>query len=140
MAEILGAVSGAVGLTTTVLHSIRVISSDIDSMKRAPQEISSLKRELRSVECLIQSLQVSLEAEAETDDSQERVIVTALLACESSCENFRREFPRLLHSTDGDLSLGDKIKWPWTRKRMEYFLADLSICKSTVSLILSSAN
>ncbi|KAJ3953464.1 hypothetical protein N0V92_010067 [Colletotrichum tropicale] len=129
MAEILGAVSGAFGLTTTVLHSIRVISSDIDSMKRASQEISSLKRELRSVECLVQSLQVSLEAEAETDDSQERVIVTALLACQSSCENFRREFPKLLHSTDGDLSLVEKAKFGlWTKRKMAPFLADLSSC------------
>lgn len=141
MAEILGAVSGAFGLTTTVLHSIRVISSDIDSMKRAPQQISSLKRELRSVECLVQSLQVTLEAATETDDSQERVIVTALLACEASCENFRREFPKLLHPTDGDLSLVEKAKFGlWTKRKMVPFLADLSSCKSTVSLVLSGAN
>ncbi|KAF3797331.1 hypothetical protein GCG54_00009302 [Colletotrichum gloeosporioides] len=141
MAEIIGTVSGAFGLTTTVLHSIRVISSDIDGIKRASQDILSLKRELRSVECLIQSLQISLEAEAETDDSQERVIVTALLACDSSCGNFRREFSGLLSSTDGGLNLVDKIKFGlWTKKRMEPFLADLSSCKSTVSLVLSGAN
>ncbi|KAI8239556.1 hypothetical protein K4K57_002149 [Colletotrichum sp. SAR 10_99] len=141
MAEILGAVSGAFGLTTTVLHSIRVISSDLDSMKRSSQDISSLKRGLRSVECLVQSLQVSLEAETETDDSQERVTVTALLACEASCENFRREFPKLLHPTDGDLSLVEKAKFGlWTKRKMAPFLADLSSCKSTVSLVLSGAN
>ncbi|KAH0424529.1 hypothetical protein CcaCcLH18_11489 [Colletotrichum camelliae] len=141
MAEILGAVSGAFGLTTTVLHSIRVISSDIDGMKRVSKDILSLKQELRSVECLVQSLQISLEAEAETENSQERVIVTALSACDSSCGNFRSEFSGLLRSTDGDLSLVDKIKFGlWTKKRMEPFLADLSSCKSTVSLVLSGAN
>lgn len=110
MTDPLSVVAGATGFITFALHGIRVLWQDLDNIKQAPENILSLKDELRSVERVISSL------ESIGDDDWKHVnanVVTEVKwnveSCTRTCEMFRLKVQHWTrHSTGEKLSLIDR--------------------------------
>ncbi|KAF9879386.1 hypothetical protein CkaCkLH20_02929 [Colletotrichum karsti] len=140
MAEVLAVASGAVGLIAGASQGIRALSEEINRMRNAPEDLSNVRRQLQSVEHIVESIRISVQADgAETTPAtQNDTIVTALRDCSNSCKNFRSEFQTLL--VNGEPGLRERFRAAWYKNRVNALLADIHSCKSTVSLALSGAN
>ncbi|KAF5006656.1 hypothetical protein FDECE_6990 [Fusarium decemcellulare] len=146
MTEVVGTVSASVSLIATALHATRVLTSDLSSIKDAPQTITNLKAELQNVHSVIQSLQTALSTQdslqAFRDIAQTANVDVALKACRDSCGRFHKELKDLLkHSNDEKLSKRDRFNIGFLAKdRVVAFTSELNVCKSTVGLALNGAN
>lgn len=140
MAEALAVASAAVGLVSAASHGIRCLSKEINCMQAAPEYLANVRRELQSIENIIQSVQVSLRFEVDQDNwvSQKERIVSALQDCSKLCEGFYNEFPDLLKLDK--LGIRDRARFAWAKDRVKALEADLNRCKATITLALSGAN
>ncbi|KAI8257558.1 hypothetical protein K4K58_003906 [Colletotrichum sp. SAR11_239] len=109
-------------------------------MKKAPEFLGNVRRELQSIESIIQSVQVSLRFEVDQDNwvSQKQRIMSALQDCSKLCENFYNEFPDLFKLDK--LGIRDRVRFAWAEDRVKTLEADLNRCKATITLALSGAN
>lgn len=146
MAEIVGTVSGTIGMAAVALQATRTLLDDLSNIKDAPEDITNIKTELFNVQLVIDRLQVALKAgdwEPETHNViQAGNVEAALTACKDSCIRFHSGLQNLLkHSTDGKISKRDKFAFGFMSKgRVAAFKSELSLCKSTVGLALNAAN
>ncbi|KFY20673.1 hypothetical protein V491_03527 [Pseudogymnoascus sp. VKM F-3775] len=131
MAEIVGTVSGTIGMAAVALQATRTLLDDL---------------KLFNVQLVIDRLQVALKAgdwEPETHNViQAGNVEAAPTACKDSCIRFHSGLQNLLkHSTDGKISKRDKFAFGFMSKgRVAAFKSELSLCKSTVGLALNAAN
>lgn len=146
MAEIVGTVSGTVGMAAVALHALRTLLDDLSSIKDAPEDITNIKIELSNTQLVIDGLHVALKVddwEPETRNvMQAGNVEVALTACKDSCTRFHLGLQKLLkHSTDGKISKRDKFAFGFmSRGKVAAFKGELNLCKSTVGLALNAAN
>lgn len=148
MAELIGAISGVVGIATATLHSIRVLSNEISNIKHAPETIASIQVELRNVQSVVETLNTALHstdlktafgAIAGSGNLEE-----ALRACTDACDRFYKELKGLVrHSPDASSKLAWRDRFAvgvLARDRVAAFTSELRLCKSTVGLALNGTN
>lgn len=138
--------SAAVGFAATALHAVRTLSNDLDGIKDAPQAITNAKTELHNVQFVIESLKTSLDQSdwqpMLSDNVVKGNLEAALVACSDTCDRFHEELKNLLrHSSEGELSRRDRFNVGFfSKSRVEAFISELSVCKSTFGLALNGAN
>jgi hypothetical protein len=147
MADVIGTVSGVVGITLAALHAIRILINDIENIKDAPETIGNVKRELESVEGVLNTLEKTLRDEnILSKDFEELVgganVESAMKNCEGACKRFQSTLKKWWkHSTDTDIHWWDRAKVGFFgEKRVAAFTTELNSCKATVSMALNSAN
>jgi len=148
MAELVGTISGVVGIATATLHSIRILSNEISNIKHASETIASIQVELRNVQSVVETLETALHA---TDLRTEFDAIAgsgnlkeALRACTDACDRFHEELQNLLrHSPDASSKLAWRDRFAvgvLGRDRVAAFTSELRLCKSTVGLALNGTN
>jgi hypothetical protein len=140
MTDALSIIASIVGITTAALQSAQFLAKTIDNVKDAPGTVKDISADLRAVEPVLQSLNKALQ----DDPSQIMLsdqIKTAVENCDRACKAFQSQVEHWLkHSAE------DKIFWidRWKiglfgQERIKTFKGQLSDCKGTLNIALSTA-
>lgn len=140
MADPLSITASIVGLATAALQSVQFLVQTIDGVKGAPEVIKSVSTDLRVIQPTLQSLLRTVQ-----DDSSQVVlseqIKDAIENCERACGTFRLQVEHWM-----ERSTQDKMFWVdrWKvglfgLERIKTFRGQLSDCKGTLSVALSTA-
>ena len=103
--------AGVVGITAPAVHGIRLLLEDLQRVVDAPETLSSLRKDLLSVDQALASLQVVSDQQwkllGENVVTQSKAATTT---CRESCDRFRTALGRWTrHSSDGGkMSLRDR--------------------------------
>jgi hypothetical protein len=140
MADPLSVTASVVGITTAALQGVQFLVQTLDGVKGAPDTIKSVSTDLCAVQAVLQSL---LEA-VQVDSSQivlSEQIKHAVGNCERACGAFRFQIEHWM-----ERSTQDKMFWVdrWKvglfgLERIKTFRGQLSDCKGTLSIALSTA-
>jgi hypothetical protein len=140
MADPLSTTASVVGVTTAALQSVQFLVQTIDGVRGAPDTIKSVSTDLCAVQLVLQDLVRTLQ-----DDSSQIVlseqIKHAVENCERACGTFRSQVEHWM-----ERSTQDKMFWVdrWKvglfgLERIKTFRGQLSDCKGTLSVALSTA-
>ncbi|KAK4446468.1 hypothetical protein QBC34DRAFT_411739 [Podospora aff. communis PSN243] len=134
--------AAVVGIAAPAAHCIHLLLGDLQKIVDAPETLTSLKRDLLSVDQALASLQAVSELQwkllGETVISQSKA---ATISCKESCDRFRTALGRWnRHSEDGKLSLRDRamvgfIKQAYVKSMSE----QLQHSKLTLTSVVSIA-
>ena len=140
MRDPLSVTASVVGITTAALQSAQFLAKIIDNVKDAPGTVKDISTDLRAVEPVLQDLKRAVQ------DDPSQVILSnqiglAVENCDRACKAFQLQVERWMkHSKE------DKIFWIYRWKiglfgqeRIKTFKEQLSDCKSTLSVALSTA-
>ena len=129
-----------VGITTTALQSIQFLAKTIDNIKEGPDTVKGVNTDLRTVQSVLQNLDKALQ----DGDSQillSNQIKSAVENCDRACRAFELQVQHWM-----ERSTEDKIFWldRWKiglfgLERIKTFRGQLSDCKGTLSVALSTA-
>lgn len=129
-----------IDITAAALESIQILVQTIDDVKGAPDVIKTVSTDLNVIRHVLRSL-----LEAEQDNSSQILfseqIRDAVRNCERVCDTFRLQVEHWM-----ERSMQDKTFWDWRWKvgllgleRIKAFRGQLSDCKHTLSVALSTA-
>jgi hypothetical protein len=141
MADGLSVVASVVGIATAAVQSIQFLSITIDNIKDAPDTIRNIKLDLQAVEPVLRSLDTA----SQSDGSQIVLgaeVKSAVVNCNKACTDFQALLSRWMkHSSE------EKTFWMegWRvglfgQERIKTFKGQLSDCKSTLNMALSTAS
>lgn len=138
--EPLSITASIVGITTAALQSIQFLIQTIDGVKGAPEIIKGVSADLRAIRPVFQSLL------RDTQDSSSQIVLSeqikhAVENCERTCRTFQSRVEQWMKN-----SIEDKMFWVdrWKvglfgLERIKTFRGQLSDCKGTLSVALSTA-
>jgi hypothetical protein len=135
--------AAVVGITAPVVHSIHLLSEDIQKIVDAPETLDSLRKDLLSVDQALASLQAVSDAQwkslGETVASQSKLATTS---CGESCDRFRTALSRWTrHSEDGKLSLRDRAMVGFFKQGYVKSMSEqLQHCKITLTSVVCSSS
>lgn len=140
MADPLSVAASVVSLAMAALQSVQFLVQTIDGVKGAPDVVKNVSADLRVIQSTLQSL-----LRAVQDDSSQVVlseqIKDAIENCERACGTFRVQVEHWMKRTTQD-----KMFWVdrWKvglfgLERVKAFRGQLSDCKGTLSVALSTA-
>jgi hypothetical protein len=129
MADPLSTTASVVGVTTAALQSVQFLVQTIDGVRGAPDTIKSVSTDLCAVQLVLQDLVRTLQ-----DDSSQIVLSEQIKHAVENCEHWMER------------STQDKMFWVdrWKvglfgLERIKTFRGQLSDCKGTLSVALSTA-
>lgn len=140
MADPLSTTASVVGLATVALQSVQFLVQTIEGVKGAPDIVKYVGADLRVIKSTLQSLLRTVQ-----DDSSQVVlseqVKDAIENCERACGTFRLQVEHWM-----ERSTQDKMFWVdrWKvglfgLERIKTFRGQLSDCKGTLSVALSTA-
>ncbi|KAH8592635.1 hypothetical protein B0O99DRAFT_597076 [Bisporella sp. PMI_857] len=141
MADILSVAASIIAVTTVALQSVHVLSATIDNIKDAPNDVTSIRADLKAVEAVLRQLDISLQG-GTLQIALSDQIKPALENCFRVCATFQKLLDQWMkHSRE------DKTFWMdrWRvglfgQDRIKTFKGRLNDCKGTLSVALSTAN
>jgi hypothetical protein len=134
--------AAVVGIAAPVVHSIHLLSEDIQKIVGAPETLDSLRKDLLSVDQALASLQAVSDAPwkslGDTVASQSKLATTS---CGESCDRFRTALSRWTrHSEDGKLSLRDRAMVGFFKQGYVKSMSEqLQHCKITLTSVVCIA-
>lgn len=134
--------AAVVGITAPVVHSIRLLSEDIQKIVDAPDALDLLRKDLLSVDQSLASLQAISDTQwkslGETVVSQSTAATTS---CGESCDRFRTALSRWTrHSEDEELSLRDRAMVDFFKQGyVKSMSGQLRHCKTTLISVVCIA-
>ncbi|KAH8701327.1 hypothetical protein GQ44DRAFT_586082, partial [Phaeosphaeriaceae sp. PMI808] len=129
-----------VGITTAALQSVQFLAKTVDNIKEAPDTVRGISTDLRAVQPVLQSLDKALH-----DDSSQIVLSNqikyAVENCDRACRAFQSQVEHWMeHSTEDKMFWIDRWKIGlFGLERIKTFRGQLSDCKGTLSVALSTA-
>lgn len=132
--------ASVVGITTAALQSAHFLAKTIDNIKGAPSAVKDISADLRAVEPVLQNLKDALQ-DGSSQITLGDQIRPAVENCDRACKAFQSQVEHWLkHSKE------DKLFWisRWKiglfgQERIKTFKGQLSDCKGTLSVSLSTA-
>jgi hypothetical protein len=142
MAEPLSVAASIVGVTVPALHGTRLLLDDLQGIFDAPKSVESLKKDLRSVDLALKSLQAVHDSEWKSlggtvaDESK-----VAISSCTRACDTFRADLQGWTrHSEEGKLSWQDRANVGFFKQRQIKSTSEqLQTCKLTINLVVGIA-
>jgi hypothetical protein len=140
MADPLSVTASVVGITTAALQGVQFLVQTIDGVKGAPDTIKGVSTDLRAVQAVLQSLVETVQVDSSQIVLSEQ-IKHAVGNCKRACGAFRLQIEHWM-----ERSTQDKMFWVdrWKvglfgLERIKTFRGQLSDCKGTLSIALSTA-
>jgi hypothetical protein len=132
--------AAVVGITTAALQSVQFLVQTIDNIKEAPDTIKGVNTDLRVVQPVLQSL-ISTVQHSSSEIVLSKQIEHAVANCERACRTFQLQVEHWMkHSTEDKMFWMDRWKVGlFGLERIKTFRAQLSDCKGTLSIALSTA-
>jgi hypothetical protein len=129
-----------VGITTAALQSVQFLAKTIDNVKDAPDTVRSISSDLQAVEPVLQNLDKALQ------DGTPQIVLSneiryAVENCDRACKVFQSQVEHWMkHSTEDKMFWMDRWKIGlFGLERIKTFRGQLSDCKGTLSVALSTA-
>jgi hypothetical protein len=134
--------AAVVGIAAPAVHSLHLLSEDIQKIVDAPETLNSLRKDLLSVDQALTSLHTV--SEAQWQSLGDAVVVqskTATTSCKESCDRFRATLARWTrHSDDGKLSLRDRAMVGFLKQvYIKSMSEQLQHCKITLTSVICTA-
>lgn len=136
----MGIAGALVGITTAAIHSVQFLTKTIANIKEGPNTVKDIGTDLRAIQSVLQSLARALQ------DGSEQIVLTdqvryAIENCDRACIAFQSRVERWTkHSTEDKLFWVDRWKVGFFGpERIKTFRGQLSDCKGTLSVALSTA-
>jgi len=132
--------ASVVGITTAALQGVQFLAKTIDNVRDAPSTVKDISSDLRAIEPVLQNLNRALQGDSSQIILSDQ-IKPAVENCDRACMAFQSQIERWMkHSKE------DKIFWVYSWKiglfgqeRIKAFKGQLSDCKGTLSIALSTA-
>ncbi|RYN76416.1 hypothetical protein AA0119_g13577 [Alternaria tenuissima] len=132
--------ASVVGITTAALQSVQFLAKTIDNVKDAPDTVRSVGTDLQAVEPVLQNLDKALQ------DGTSQIVLSneikyAVDNCDRACRSFQSQVEHWMkHSTEDKMFWMDRWKVGlFGLERIKTFRGQLSDCKGTLSMALSTA-
>lgn len=136
----LSIIASVVGITTAALQSAQFLIKTIDNVSDAPSIVKDISADIHAVEPVLQSLDRALQGDASQIILIDQ-IGPAVENCHRACKAFQSQIEHWMKN-----SKDDKIFWVYRWKiglfgqqRIRTFKGQLSDCKGTLSIALSTA-
>lgn len=143
MTDPLSVTASVIAVAGFALSSSKLLYDTLCGIRDAPETFSTFKDEVGALQHIILSFQQGLEQQNDDvglSDAQNlslRELKPALEACSDCCEKFNRKIGKLMsHSTDGHVSLRDKIRLQFQDKEIAGVQALLASYRSTLTIAL----
>jgi hypothetical protein len=140
MADPLSITASVIGIATAALQSVQFLVQTIDGVKGVPDVIQNISSDLRAIQPVLQSLLRTVQ-DGSSQIALSEQIEDAIKNCERACGTFRLQVEHWM-----ERSKQDKMFWidRWKvglfgLERIKTFRGQLSDCKSTLSVALSTA-
>lgn len=142
MADPLSITASVIAVANLAYSSSKVLFETISGIRDAPESLHHLKTDIGILYNTIYHLHQWLAKGERTDatlsqaqKSNLREIEPSLAACRTACDAFKAKIDQLLrHSTDGRISLRDKIKTHFQENEISSFQARLESYKLTFAI------
>ncbi|RYN82212.1 hypothetical protein AA0119_g13442 [Alternaria tenuissima] len=128
------------GITTAAFQSVQFLAKTIDNVKDAPNTVRSVSTDLQAVEPVLQNLEKALQ------DGTSQIVLSneikyAVDNCDRACRAFQSQVEHWMkHSTEDKMFWMDRWKIGlFGLERIKTFRGQLSDCKGTLSMALSTA-
>lgn len=132
--------ASVVGITTAALQSAQFLAKTIDNVRDAPSTIKDISADLRAIDPVLQNLDRALQGDSSQIILSDQ-IGPAVENCDRACKAFQSQIEQWMKH-----SKKDKIFWVYRWKiglfgqeRIRTFKGQLSDCKGTLSIALSTA-
>ncbi|KAF2498658.1 hypothetical protein BU16DRAFT_615678 [Lophium mytilinum] len=136
----LSVTASVIAVTTTALQGTQFLAKTIDNIRGAAGTVRDISADLRAVESVLQDLNVAIQGDS-LQVIQSNQIGPAVENCDRACKAFQLQIESWMKH-----SKKDKIFWisRWKiglfgPERIKTFKGQLSDCKSTLSVALSTA-
>lgn len=141
MADGLSVAASVVGIATVAVQSIQFLSTMIDNIKDAPDTIRNIKLDLQAVDPVLRSLYTA----SQNNGSQIVLgveVKSAVVNCNRACIDFQALLGRWMkHSSEEKTFWMDRWRVGlFGHERIKTFKGQLSDCKSTLNMALSTAS
>jgi hypothetical protein len=132
--------ASVVGITTAALQSVQFLAKTIGNVKDAPDTVRSVGTDLQAVEPVLQNLDKALQ-DGTTQFILSNQIKYAVENCDRACKVFQSQVEHWMkHSTEDKMFWMDRWKIGlFGLERIKTFRGQLSDCKGTLSVALSTA-
>lgn len=141
MADGLSIAASVVGITAAALQSVQFLSRTIENIKNVPDAVKSIKFDLQAVEPVLRHLDTALQRDGLQIDLSDEIKV-AVENCARACTAFQTLLDHWMRH-----SMEEKTFWMdrWRlglfgQDRIKTFKGQLSDCKDTLSMALSTAS
>jgi hypothetical protein len=129
MMDPLSITASVVGITTAALQSAQFLAKTIENVRDAPSAVTDINADLRAVETVLQNLDNILQG-----DSSQIIPSDQIKHAVENCEHWMR------HSTEEKTFWIDRWRIGlFGQERIKTFKGQLSDCKGTLSVALSTA-
>jgi hypothetical protein len=140
MMDPLSITASVVGITTAALQSAQFLAKTIENVRDAPSTVTDISADLRAVETVLQKLD-----NAPQGDSSQTILSDhirhAVENCDRACVTFQSQVEHWMrHSTEEKTFWMDRWRIGlFGQERIKTFKGQLSDCKGTLSVALSTA-
>jgi hypothetical protein len=140
MTDTLSVAASVVAIATAALQSVQFLSTTVNNIKDAPNDVTSVRADLQAVESVLRHLDTSLQSDVSQTLPSDQ-IKPALENCARACKAFQSLLDHWMrHSRE------DKTFWMdrWRvglfgQDRIKTFKGQLNDCKATLTVALSTA-
>jgi len=142
MSDPFSIVAGVVGITGVALHGTRVLLDDLQQLKDAPETITCLTEDIRSVDATLKLFQNLEDKEWELLGAgvaeQSKATISS---CTKACEIFRIDLQRWTkNSVDGEMARRDRAKVGlFKRGQIKAMTSQLANCKLSINSVVCTA-
>lgn len=140
MADPLSITASIISVTSAAVVSVQTLARMIDAIKGSPDILKDTRSDLDTVTYVLNQLEKAAR-EGDREKLLCKQIEPAVKNCERACTTFQRELEHWTrHSSSKGGAMADRLKVSmFGQERMQALRAQLSDCKGTLNVALSTA-
>ena len=145
MAEAIGLSSAILSLVTTACSSCQKLYSTVDGVRNAPKHIAAISKDLDDFYLVLATIQAFLDDEESfagiVQYAQSQNLCKVLEDCIlvfKDLETIISEYQA--HNKEPAVRIWQRLKWTFKQSEIKDLRSDLSHCKVTLNLAISTAN
>ena len=145
MAEVIGLTSAILSLVTTAYSSCQTLYSTFDGVRNAPKHIAVISNDLEDFYLVLGTIQALLDDEEFSAGivqyAQSQNLCKVLEDCVAVFKNLETIISEYqAHSKDPAIRTWQRLKWTFKESEIKNLRRNLSGCKATLNLAISTAN
>lgn len=145
MAEAIGLTSAILSLVTTAYSSCQKLYSTVDGVRNAPKHIALISNDLEDFYLVLGTIQALLDDEEFSAGIVQHAQSKSLCKVLEDCILVFKGFETIIseyqaHSKDPAISTWQRLKWTFKESEIKNLRRNLSGCKATLNLAISTAN
>ena len=145
MAEAIGLTSAILSLVTTAYSSCQKLYSTFDGVRNAPKHIAVISNDLEDFYLVLGTIQALLDDEEFSVGLVQYAQSKNLCKVLEDCISVFKDFETIIseyqaHSKDPATGTWQNLKWTFKESKIKDLRRNLSGCKATLNLAISTAN